>query len=117
MPCGPTCTALSRLVANLILFWRLPTNSLSSIAIFQHMPGVQYHFLCSIVMARNSWRFTVLFCALSYPGCTLVYSRVAHVQQACYYMSGSAIISFMLHEGLMLTQGRSSPAHVTRSPG
>ena len=117
MSCGPTCTALFRLVTNLVLFWRLPTNSPSSIAIFQHMPGVQYHFLCSIVMARNGWEFTILFCALSYPGCTLVYSRVAHVQQACYYMSGNAIISFMLHEGLMLTQGRSSPAHVTRSPG
>ena len=93
MSCGPTCTALFRLVTNLVLFWRLPTNSPSSIAIFQHIPGVQYHSLCNIdriVMARNSWRFTVLFCVLSYPGCTFVYS--------CVYRS--AIILFMLHSAV-----------------
>ena len=49
-------------------------------------------------LAANGWQFTILYCTLSYPGCILVYSRVVHVQQVCYYMSVSAI-SFMLPLG------------------
>jgi len=47
-PCDLTCTALSRLVANLVLFWILPTNSPSSIAIFHHTPVGQHDFWCNI---------------------------------------------------------------------
>ena len=50
--CGPTCTALSRSVDNLVPFWRLihrpPLLSLSICQVCNVTAQVQYHFLCNI---------------------------------------------------------------------